>query len=281
MDDRQTDIKAGAGLEDSRINKEFIAFLNKWSSPVILVLAVAALVWAGLGKLEQMKIDKVNKAFSDYQSATMGGNPSPASLNAIATDYAGIRSVSELAKLTTSELYLTAFIKGVQPGAQTDPLTGEFNESDTLDDNQRQSYLDQAATLAQEVIALTEADEGKVLLTMQAHVRAGAIAECKRDFDAAKAHYTTVIELAEKAQLPALAVLGQAHIDAVDSFDPNLTLPNSDDLVALPGEELPDLPIIPEATEDSSEETTDDSAGNQADDSTAEPVADQPETDQP
>ena len=58
MDDRQTEIRAGAGLEDSRINKEFIDFLNKWSSPVIMVFAVAALVWAGLRWMEQKKLEK-------------------------------------------------------------------------------------------------------------------------------------------------------------------------------------------------------------------------------
>jgi len=290
MDDRQQDIKAGAGLEDSRINKEFIAFLNKWSSPVILVLAVAALVWAGLGKLEQMKLEKIDRAFADLQSATMGGNPSPASLNAIATDYAGIRSVSEIAKLTTTDLYIAAFIRGVQPGAQLDGLTGKpLNEADTLDDNQRQSFLNQAATLAQEVITTTEADDGKALLTMHGLIRAGAVAECKRDFDGAKAYYTRVIEIAERVQLPALAIFGQGRIDAVDSFDPDIALPHKDSLIALPGEEIPDLPEIPEPVPESVEESIEDAVQDAVEDaidgsidvSPETPAAEQPETDQP
>ncbi len=286
MDDRQQDIKAGAGLEDSRINKEFIAFLNKWSSPVILVLAVAALVWAGLGKLEQMKLEKIDRAFADLQSATIGGNPSPASLNAIASDYDGIRSVSEIAKLTTADLYIASFIRGVQPGAQIDSSTGNpVNETDALDDNQRQSYLDQAATLAQEVIASTEADDGKAILTMHGLIRAGAVAECKRDFDGAKAYYARVIEIANRVELPALAIFGQARIDAVDSFDPDIALPNKDSLVALPGEELPDIPEIPESVEESIgdgvEDAAEDSIESSEDVSSETPAVDQPETDQP
>ncbi len=274
MDDRQTDIKAGAGLEDSRINKEFIDFLNKWSSPVIMVIAIAALVWAGLGKLEQMRIEKIDRAFGELQAATMGGNPSPASLTALAEEYAGVRSVAEIAKLTTVDLYLSAFIQGVQPGALYNPVTGELmDEADRLDDNQRQVYLDQAGTIAQEVITMTESDEGKVLLTMQGLFRAGAVAEGKRDFDGAKSFYERVIALAEKTKMPSLAVLGQARIDAMGSFDVDIDLPSQEDLVPLPGEELPD---IPEPIEDAVDEVIDeavDEIGDPEQDEQSDPEA--------
>jgi len=277
MDDRQTDIKAGAGLEDSRINKEFIDFLNKWSSPVIMVIAVAALVWAGLRWMEQKKIEKLDQAFGELQAATMGGNPSPATLNALAEEYAGIRAVPEIAKLTTTDLYLSAFLQGVQPGAQMDQFTGEpVNEADKLDDDQRQLYLDQAGSLALEVIALSESDDGKALLTMHGLIRAGAVAECKRDFEGAKGYYTRVISLSDTIQMPSLGAFGQMRIDALDTFNQDMTLPSKNDLVALPGEEipeLPELPVIPE-TEDAPAVDSDETTSDQ-------PEADQPETDQP
>ena len=259
MDDRQTEIRAGAGLEDSRINKEFIDFLNKWSSPVIMVIAIAALVWAGLGKLEQMKIEKVDRAFGELQAATMGGNPSPASLTALAEEYAGVRSVAEIAKLTAVDLYLSAFIQGVQPGALYNPVTGELmDKADRLDEDQRQIYLDQAGTIAQDVIVLTESDEGKVLLTMQGLFRAGAVAECKRDFDDAKANYERAIALAGEAKIPSLAVLGQRRIDALGSYDVDIELPSREDMVPLPGEEIPEIPeAIEDAVDDAVDETGD------------------------
>ncbi len=272
MDDRQTDIKAGAGLEDSRINKEFIDFLNKWSSPVIMVIAVAALVWAGLGWMEQKKIEKLDQAFGELQAATMGGNPSPASLNALAETFAGVRAVPEIAKLTTTDLYLSAYLQGVQPGAQLDQFTGEpINEADKLDENQRQLYLDQAGTLAQEVIALSESDEGKALLTMHGLIRAGSVAECKRDFDGAKAYYARVISLADQVQIPSLSAFGQMRIDALDTFNQDMTLPSKNDLVALPGEEIPDLPELPVIPESEDAPSAD----------SQEPASDQPEADQP
>ncbi|MEQ9206672.1 MAG: hypothetical protein RLN78_04840 [Phycisphaerales bacterium] len=288
MDDRQTEIRAGAGLEDSRINKEFIDFLNKWSSPVILVFAIAALVWAGLRWMEQKKVEKIDRAFGDLQAATMGGNPSPASLNVLAETYAGVRSVPVIAKLTTTDLYLTAYLRGVQPGSEISRLTGEpVNEGDVLDENQRQLYLDQAGELAKEVIALTEGDDGKALLTIHGLIRAGAVAECKRDFDAAASNYNRVITLADRIQMPALGAFGQMRLDALGTFDQEIVLPNSSDLVALPGEEVFEIPAIPETTPETDPVTDGDAEGADAEasDSGIEdsetPEADPEETDQP
>ena len=280
MDDRQTQIRAGAGLEDSRINKEFIDFLNKWSSPVILVLAIAALVWRGLIWMDQKKIEKVDNAFGSLHAATAGGNPSPASLNALADEYSGVRSVAEIAKLTTADMYLTAYLRGVQPGATINPVTGEpLEESDKLDEGQRLVYLDQAADLASDVVATTEADEGKALLTMQGLIRMGAVAECKREFDRAKAEYSRVIELAQKIDMPSLVEFGQMRLDAVDSFDPNLELPSQGDLVILPGEEAPEIPdpVEPEATEtDDAAESSDSEAPAADETSGTESESEQP-----
>ena len=288
MDDRQTEIRAGAGLEDSRINKEFIDFLNKWSSPVILVFAIAALVWAGLRWMEQKKVEKIDRAFGDLQAATMGGNPSPASLNVLAETYAGVRSVPVIAKLTSTDLYLTAYLRGVQPGSEISRLTGEpVNEGDVLDENQRQLYLDQAGDLAKEVIALTEGDDGKALLTIHGLIRAGAVAECKRDFDAAASNYNRVITLADQIQMPALGAFGQMRLDALGTFDQEIVLPNSSDLVALPGEEVFEIPAIPETTPESAPVTEGDAEGADAEASESgtedseTPEADPVETDQP
>lgn len=294
MDDRQTEIRAGAGLEDSRINREFLDFLNKWSSPVIMVFAVAALVWAGLRWLDQKKVEKIDSAFGELHAATTGGNPSPATLNALAAEYAGVRSVPDLAKLTTADLYLNAYLRGVQPGAQIGFDGQPFEESDKLDEQQRENYLQQAGALASEVVSMTEGDQGKVLLTVQALIRAGAVEECKRDFDAAKNHYERVVTLAEQANIPTLIQFGKMRIEALGTFNPDMELPHKDLLVGLPGEEvldisaeIPDLDAaINEAIDQSSEdaestdtdpaETPDASEDEVESETSPEPATDQP-----
>jgi len=236
MDDRQSGIKEGAGLEDSRVNQEFIDFLQKWSSPVIMVLAVAALVWAGLQYLERQRVAKIDQAFSELDSANQGGNPSPSSLKTIAAEYKGIRSVSELALLQTTELYLRAFVIGFEPGAQIDSQTGlPVNESDVLDDDQRQAYLEQAGQLAQQVLDLTSGIEGKELLAMQAMSRLASIEEGKRNFDGAVSMYQQLKALANESEYPSIAEFASGRIDNVDTLKAIAPLPSKDELAELPG----------------------------------------------
>ncbi len=247
MDDRQTEIRQGEGLNDSRVNQDFVDFLNKWSSPVLMVLAVAALSWAGMQWLENKKIEKVNRAFGDLEAAMAGGSPSPASLRTLATEYAGVRAVPELALLQTTDLYLNAFVRGIEPGAQIDSVTGQpLDENDLLDETQRSAYLEQAGQLAQEVIDLTDGNEGKAILAVQAMVRLAAVKEGKRDFDGAKSMYTKAAERARDAGFVTLAAFADQRAEGVDAIGDVSPLPSQDDLVALPGEEPVDLDLINE-----------------------------------
>ncbi len=242
MDDRQSGIKEGAGLEDSRVNQEFVDFLNKWSSPVLITLAVAALIWAGLQYLERQRIAKIDQAFSELDSATQGGNPSPASLRTIAAEYEGVRAVPELALLTTTELYLNAFVVGFEPGAQIDPQTGlPVDGEDVLDEAQRKVYLEQAGQLASQVLDLASSVEGKELLAMQAMSRLATVEEGKRNFDGAVSMYQRLEALAKESQYPAIAAFASNRIANVDALKNIAPLPHKDQIVPLPGEEMPSL----------------------------------------
>ena len=236
MDDRQTKIRKGAGLEDSRVNQEFLDFLNKWSSPVLIVLAVAALVWAGLQKLEQMQNTKIDQAFSELEAATLGTTPSPTSLNAIADDYAGVRSVPELAKLTAVDIYLRAFTTGVEPGAQIDQATGTYNPTDILSEEKLNQRLDLAESTANEVLASSENKPGKAMFAMQALTRLAVIKECRDDFDGAKGYYERLKALSESEQYPSIVVFADARIANLDSLKSVDALPTNDQVPLLPGE---------------------------------------------
>lgn len=238
MDDRQTQIREGAGLEDSRINQEFLDFLNKWSSPVLLTLAVGALVWAGLQWMQRKKIARIDQAFSELDAATRGGNPSPASLKTIADTYQGVRSVPELALLTTSDLYLNAFVSRAEPGAQMNPQTGlPVSEDDVLDEDARNAYLSSAQQAAQQVLDMTKGKPGKELIAMQAMTRLAAIAESKREFDQARSIYEQLKSTATSAKYPTLAQFAQQRIDRIPALESIGELPEQASLAPLPGEE--------------------------------------------
>jgi hypothetical protein len=237
MDDRQTQIKEGAGLEDSRVNQEFVDFLNKWSSPVLLTLAVAALIWAGLQYLERQKIARIDQAFSELAAATQGGNPSPASLKTLASEYSGVRAVPELALLTTSDLYLNAFVTGIEPGAERDQQTGLIvNESDNLDEAQRAAYLEQAGQLAQQVLDLASKSQSRELIVMQAMTRLAVVEEGKRNFEAAASMYTRLESFATESGFVAVGNFANARVSKLEEIKDLTPLISESELQPLPGQ---------------------------------------------
>ena len=240
MDDRQTKIREGAGLEDSRVNQEFVDFLNKWSSPVLLTLAVGALVWAGLQWLERKKNTRIDQAFGELEAATTGTTPSPTSLIAIAGVYEGVRSVPELAKLTAVDIYLRAFTVGVQPGAQIDQFTRTIsNPDDILDEAELERNLSLAESTAREVLESSRGNAGKVLFEMQALSRLAAIEECKDDFDAAKGYYEQLKSLSEREQYPSIVSFTEARIANLETLKSVDLLPTREMVPLLPGETPP------------------------------------------
>lgn len=249
MDDRQTKIREGAGLEDSRINKEFLDFLNKWSSPVLIVLAIAALTWAGMQKLEQMRSEKVDKAFGEYETLIADGNPSPSSLKSIATEYEDVRSVAHMARLREVDLYLGAAALGLEPGAQIDQATQSVaSEDDILSDEKREQYRDLAASTAQQVLDATVNEPGKEIFALQALSRLASVEESRADFEAAKSRYERLVSLAEEHSYPTIVTFAQKRIESLDSLAGLGELPTNAQVPSLtPGLDIPALPTAPDA----------------------------------
>lgn len=163
MDERQTQIKEGAGLEETRINQDLVDFLNKWSSPFLfLLLIVVAGFWA-YKWWHGYQLKRVNEAFATYELTIAGGSPNPDALTQVADDYAGVRAVPALANLRKADIYLRAATVGLEPGATPDAQTGAYAESDVLDDATRASYLESAASLYAGVADTAEADERWVI----------------------------------------------------------------------------------------------------------------------
>jgi hypothetical protein len=241
MDERQTQIRQGAGLEESRINTEFLDFLNKWSSPVLIVIGLIGLGWFGLNYLERSKQSRMNNAFAAYEAAVSGGTPSPASLRNIAGEYSGVGSVGELALLRTVDIYLRAAISGVEPGAEVDPSTGlAANETDRLDADRTQSYLSQARDLSRQVVQAVEQEDGRRLLLVQALMRLGAAEEGLGQIEQAKASYTRAGEVARSAGFPELGTVADRMVSTADRAAAGVSLPSRAVLVDLPGEQFAD-----------------------------------------
>src|SRR5437868_5931135 len=98
MEDRQKQIREGAGLEESRLNTEFIDFLKKYSTPILVVIAVAAGGYAGFNYLQKQRDLARDHAFVQFEAAL--GSHNPKSLTAVADENSSRGAVAPMARLS-------------------------------------------------------------------------------------------------------------------------------------------------------------------------------------
>ena len=246
MDKKIEGLTEGAGREESRINQDFIDFLSKWSTPVLLVMAALAVAYWGWNQYKAMQVAKVNKASTAYDAAVAGGNPNPDTLAMVAREYDSVRSFGELASLDLADVYLLAVQRGLEPGAEYQP--GQpLPEGDMLTEQRRASYLDKANTLYGSVAEKTKGVEGKEELTIEAAFGLAAVAESNGDNDTARTQLNLAKEAADKGGFTVLALAAEKRIANLDSVTA-LVLYDQDALPPLPEITPPPAPQTP-ATE--------------------------------
>ena len=253
MDDRTTQIKEGAGLEESRINKEFVELLQKWSSPVLLVLAIIVGLYAGNNFLKQRKNDRINEAYRQHAEITETASPAPQSLSAVAAEYDDVQGVGLLAKLRHADVLLLAVRTGVQPGAEfeTDENgapNGRIAEGDALGDDDAQRYLDQARDLYQAVADEAGEEIGQQTHRISALFGLASVAETAGDPEAAIDAYTRAEEAAEIAGFPVFVALASSRAQDAASFVSPVSLYNESELPEIPEPEPP-AGIVPQIDE--------------------------------
>lgn len=211
LDQRQTQIKEGAGLEESRLNVEFIDWLRRWSTPILLVVAVIALIVVVRERLRRAEVERVSRAFESLEAAAGAANPSPVSLLGVAEEFSGVRAVSLLARLRAADTYLSAVRRGIEPGAVLNDDGTPQSPDDLMDDQARTRALDEAARLYRSVIDDASGQKGRAVHAIGAAFGLAAVAECRADAEAARKAYQTVIDLAGRAGFPDQAERARAR----------------------------------------------------------------------
>jgi hypothetical protein len=213
IDDRQRQIREGAGLEESRLNVEFIDWLRKWSTPMLIVVAVGALGYVGYQKWEQAKVARVNEAFRALEEVSASSNPSPMSLLDVATQYSDVRAVGVMARLRAADAYLAAVRRGVDPGQPIEADGKVRSDNDLMDDKERAANLDEASRLYRAVLEESSSRPGYVLHAIGAAYGLAAVAECRGDSAEAKAWYERVVEVSRKAGFPGHAAIAAKRLE--------------------------------------------------------------------
>ncbi|GJQ30983.1 MAG: hypothetical protein HBSAPP03_28670 [Phycisphaerae bacterium] len=251
MDERQTQIRERAGLEESRLNVEFIDWLRKWGSPLLLVAALAAgAVWAK-EKYGKTTRDKADGAFLAFEQARgTGQNVSPDSLVAVANEYGGTRAVGELARLEAADAYLDGVRRGLKVGAvmKTGPEAkpGELeNPDDVLTAQDRADYLARAGELYQAVLTASDGKPERMLLALNALYGLAAVAEGRGEFDAARAWYEKIAARTEGTTFDAHAKVAKKRIAGLDGLKALAPLPSFDQVPKLPEPAPAAIPATP------------------------------------
>jgi len=231
MDERQTQITEGAGLEESRINKEFIDLLQKWSTPVLLLILLVAGAYAGVKWLENRQQTQLDAAFVAFRDAEMEGRPE--ALLDVAREHGGAGSVGIVARLAAADLRLDAYHQRVRPG------TRGQSEEDRLSEAEALELLDQAGETYAEVHERASGKDGLELLAISGRWGVAAVELSRRDFDAARAALEDVQSLATEHGYADLADRAARTIESIPA------LRDQPELVATAPEPPADQPSRP------------------------------------
>lgn len=245
MDERQAQIREGAGLDEARLNVEFIDFLKKWSTPLLVIVAVIALGYFGWQKRREMKAAAVTNAFAQLEAASDAGNP--AGLLAVADEHRAHGAVAEIAYLKAADIHLSSYRAGLAPGSRVTGDGTPENVADLLSDADRAKQLDRAGELFQWVLTETTGDMDQALHAIEAMYGLAAVAECRGKFDEARKQYEGIEALARTADMPDHVELAKRRIETLGTLAsvPRLYAKSELPMPALPPELSPTLIPVP------------------------------------
>lgn len=229
MDDRQRGIEIGAGLQESRLNQDFINFLQKWGPRALYALAISVGLWAGYQYYQRWQAEKTDKAFqelTDARGTLMGSifSGSPDAILSVAEKYPDRASIAVQGKLDAADIYAVSARRGVFPGGDY------FNEEDRLSVEERTSQNERAKALYQQVIDKVGGKPRYDAFALDAYEGLFTAELNLGNWPEARAAATKALELAEKAKLHGRAEILRERLEAVDGLGKLAALPSNDDL---------------------------------------------------
>lgn len=285
MEQRHREIRERAGREEARLNQEFIDFLKRWGTPILMVAAALSLGYVGMDYMKKQRAAKVDAAFKDLQAVSLGGSlaASPDSLLNVASTHSGVAGVSNMARLGAGDSFLQAVRTGLRPGAVLKADGTPEIADDILTDADRTSYLERAAEAYGAVLRDTENRKGQEVHAIGALYGLAAVEEARGQRDAAKVHLEKVRAIADRMGFALHSKIAARRIESIDSSEGIPTLVSQSELPAPPAPpELP-APVVPEPTPGATDSTEPAPAGGEAPATEGaaptEPVGDTPATD--
>lgn len=244
MDDRQRQIREQAGLTESRLNEDFIEFLRKFSTPMLLIVAVAAGGFFAFKKYEERRDKNRDAAFSELASATQGTDLSPDALVAVADKYSDVASVSRYSIIQAANAHLRSATRGLKPGVDVTADGSLASPEDALTPEERDAELASAKSLFDRVIAASP-DRDHAVFRLNAMFGLACIAECKSDFAQARQLYEQAESQSRAAGFDDQANLAKARLESLAALEKMPPLISRSELPPAPVPPMPALPPMP------------------------------------
>lgn len=210
MDDRQRTIVEGAGLEESRLNQDFIDFLRKWGTPLLLLVVVAAALYSGSTMWARYQERSHNQAYADFHAAAVAGSPD--NLVVVAEQHKGRGAVYELALIEAADAYLESARSRIRPGGAAG------NADDVLSDEQVESNLRRAGELYGQIVNATGSKRGHELHLLNGLFGEAAVQESLGDVEQARTTLNRAGEVARSSGFPELAGVAAERLASLASL---------------------------------------------------------------
>ena len=224
MDDRQTRITEGAGLEESRLNKEFIEWLNVWGFRILMVVLVLAATWVGKTRWDQYTERRLDVALVELEAEIVTGSPD--GLVALAKAHKGIPSVWQQAMLNAAAINLESGRKALVPGGDPE------NPDDFLTGQAANKQIENAAAIYTQIIDSVGRSSTSINVL---DARSGRIASLisLQDADGARIELNELIVLLEMSGYTDLKRRAEERLASLDELISTPMLPSYAELTVI------------------------------------------------
>lgn len=195
MDD-QRQIQTGAGLQESRLNEDFINFLRKWGPFVTYGILGVVVLWLGFGQYNSYQDRQTDLAFADLGNADTTGTV--AAYVEVAEKWEGRAAVSALARLQAGRALQNSALLGLEQGA---PAVGYADEQVLNEEERATTWRASIEVLSQ--VRDEETARGRTIFAQRARWLIVNAQISLGEFDAARATLEEYIGIAGEDSAPA------------------------------------------------------------------------------
>ena len=207
-EDRRREVEVGAGLQESRLNEEFIEGLKKHGPKVIYALAAVVLVVYGVNAYKNYRADQRDEALAQLDQVS----DSPDNLLGVANASAQ-QAVSLTARLRAANALMDSARARVRHGVKPTEATA----ADMLSDAQVAEQYQKAAKEFQAVITAAQADEKKYLFVQSGRWGLATAKMSLGDNEHSKEIVQQYLATAEAKGLQSQVTMGQIRLERLEN----------------------------------------------------------------